>query len=74
MNTRECLKAIMEIKGVGTNKLADRMGKPPRFVSDRIRSNNIGIAHLNELLRMLDYKIVLMPRDVREQEEWFRIE
>ena len=74
MNTREALKAIMALRGVGTNKLADRMGKPPRFVSDRIRSNNIGIAHLNDLLRMLDYKVVLVPRETIEKEDWMRVE
>jgi hypothetical protein len=74
MTTREALKAIMAIRGVGTNKLADRMGKPPRFVSDRLRSPNIGIAHLNDLLRLLDYKIVLVPRETTEKEDWMRIE
>lgn len=74
MTTREALKTIMEKKGVGTNKLADRMNKPPRFVSDRLRSTNIGIQGLNELLRMLDYKIVLVPRETTEKEDWMRIE
>ena len=74
MNTREALKAIMEKRGVGTNKLADRMGKPPRFVSDRLRSSNITIQHLNELLRMLDYKVVLVPRETTEKEDWMRLE
>ena len=74
MTTREALKTIMEKRGVGTNKLADRMGKPPRFVSDRLRSHNIGIQHLNELLRILDYKIVLVPRETTEKEDWVRIE
>ena len=74
MNTKEALKEIMEKRGVGTNKLADRMGKPPRFVSDRIRSNNIGIMQLNELLRMLDYKIVLVPRETIEKEDWVKVE
>lgn len=74
MNTKEALKAIMEKRGVGTNKLADRMGKPPRFVSDRLRSNNIGIANLNELLRMLDYKVVLVPRETSEKDDWMKIE
>jgi hypothetical protein len=74
MTTKDALKTIMEKRGVGTNKLADRMGKPPRFISDRIRSKNIGILHLNELLRMLDYKIVLVPRETVEKEDWVRIE
>ena len=74
MTTREALKKIMELRAVGTNKLADRMGKPPRFVSDRLRSQNIGIQHLNELLRILDYKIVLVPRETTEKEDWVRIE
>lgn len=74
MTTREALKTIMEKRGVGTNKLADRMGKPPRFISDRIRSKNITILHLNELLRMLDYKIVLVPRETTEKEDWVRVE
>lgn len=74
MNTREALKAIMEKRGVGTNKLADRMGRSPRFISDRLRSTNIGVVNLIELLRMLDYKIVLVPRETTEKEDWMRIE
>ena len=55
----------MRNQEVGLNKVADRMGKTPRLVSDRLSQDNISIAKLNELLKVLDYKIMVVPRDAK---------
>lgn len=63
MKTSEAVREIMKEKDIGTSALADRIGKPPRLVSDRLRQDNISVDKLRELLRVMDYKIVIMPRN-----------
>ena len=65
MKAVEAVRAIMKEQDIGTNKMADRMGKPPRLVSDRLSQDNISITKLNEMLRLLDYKVMFVPRDTR---------
>lgn len=74
MKTTDALIQIKEKQGIGTNALADRIGKSPRLISERIRQDNISIEKLDEILRALDHKIIIVPREVREQEGWYRIE
>lgn len=74
MKTVEAVRKVMETQDVGTNKMADRLGKPPRLISDRLGQNNMSIAKLNEMLRILDYKVVIVPRDARIPEGGFEIE
>lgn len=74
MKTTDALIQIKEKQGIGTNALADRMGRNPRLISERIHQENISIGKLDEILRALDYKIVLVPRETREQEGWYRVE
>ena len=64
----------MKDTDVGTNTLADRLGKPARLVSDRLSQENISIEKLDEMLRLLDYKIVVLPRDARLPEGGIEIE
>ena len=74
MKTTDALKKIMQTQGIGTNKLADILGKRPTVISERIHQENISISKLNEMLKVLDYKIVLVPRETTEKEDWVRIE
>lgn len=74
MKTTEALKIIMKKQDIGTNKLADRLGKRPTVISERIHQENISISKLNEMLKVLDYKIVLVPRETSEKEDWVKVE
>lgn len=65
MKANEAVRDIMKSKDVGTKILAERMGKPARLVSDRLSQDNISIDKLTEMLRLMDYKIVLVPRDAK---------
>ena len=62
MKSNEAVREIMKKKDVGLSVLASRIDKTPRLVSDRLSQENISIEKLNELLRVLDYKIVVVPR------------
>lgn len=74
INTSDALKMIMEYRGVGLSELADRLGKNANVICQRIRQDNISITKLNEMLDVLDYKIVLMPKIVTTQEGWMTVE
>lgn len=74
MKITGAIREVMKMQGVGTNKMADRMNRPPRFVSDRLRLENISFEKADEMLRLLDYKIVIVPREARVPEGGFEIE
>lgn len=63
--TGRAIQAIMERKGIGTNALADAMGKPASTVCDRIYMKNISIDKLDEIVRIMGYKIMLVPRGTK---------
>ncbi|MGN0629259.1 MAG: hypothetical protein ACI4IW_06485 [Oscillospiraceae bacterium] len=62
MKTNEAVREIMKQQDVGVSAIASRINKTPRLVSDRLSQSNISIDKLNELLRVLDYKVVVVPR------------
>lgn len=77
MLAKKAVREVMERKQVGTNLLADRIGKPARLVCDRLsleKSENISVEKLTELLRAMDYKVVIMPRETRLGADWIEIE
>lgn len=60
--TGKAIMAIMEKREMGTIALADALGgKPVSTISDRIRQTNISVDKLNEIVRVLGYKIMLVP-------------
>jgi hypothetical protein len=64
MKANEAVREVMDRRGVGTNALASRMGnKPPRLVSDRLRMENISMDKLLEMLRVMDYRVIVVPRE-----------
>ncbi len=73
MKTGELIKQIMTIKEVRTNELARKMGVIPRVLTDRFRSENITVDKLNEILRSLDYKLVVVPVNSRTGKDSFEI-
>ena len=66
----EAVREIMRVQGKTMSSLAqslppDSNGKevPLRRISERLSQENISIKVLDEMLRVLGYKIVLMPAD-----------
>ena len=74
MNVMLATKEIMKKQSVGVNMLADRLGIKQNVLSERLRHENISIKKLSEMLRLLDYKIILVPRETRLPEGGFEIE
>lgn len=74
MKATAAVRKVMKEQGVGLSKLADRIEKSMRLVSDRLSQDNISVRNLREMLRGLDYKIVIMPRDVSTPKGGIEIE
>ena len=68
MKGRDVIKAIMEIKGVSNADLAGRLNITQATAWDRVNSKkvkDIPVSTLSEMLRALDYKVVIVPRNAR---------
>ena len=74
MKANEAVREIMTQQEVGLSVLASRIGKTPRLVSDRLSQENISIEKLNELLRALDYKIMIVPRSHTKKSGEYEVE
>ena len=77
MLVKKAIRAIMDRKGIGLNALAHRLGKNSQFVSDKLnpaKGLNMSTDKLDELIRAMDYKIVLMPTDVELEDGWFEVD
>lgn len=77
MLVKSAVRAIMERKGIGLNALAKEIGKIPQTVSDRLnpaKSTNLSIDKLDELIRAMGYKIVLVPEETKLKDGWYEVE
>ena len=74
MRANEAIREIMKEQEVGVSKLADRMNKKQSTISERLKQDNISLSKLNEMLRVLDYKIVVMPRNISTPKNSYEIE
>ena len=70
----EALKEVMKNKGVRPAVLCDRLGIKQNVLSERFRQKNVSVAKLNEMLRALDYKVVIVPRETRIPEGGYEVE
>lgn len=74
MKTVEAVREIMEQQNLGVNKIASRLNKKPNVISERLSQENISIVKLNELLRVLDYKTIIVPRNISIPKGGYEIE
>ena len=68
MKGRDVIKVIMETKGVTNADLAGRLHITQATAWDRVNSKkvkDIPVSTLSEMLRALDYKVVIVPRTAR---------
>ena len=77
MLVKSAVRAIMERTGTGNNALAKKIGKIPQTVSDRLnteKGTNMSTDKLDELIRAMGYKIVLVPEDTKVKDGWYEVE
>jgi hypothetical protein len=74
MKANEIIREVMMLKEVKPSTLASRLNIKNNVLSERLGQKNISIDKLNEMLRVLDYKIVIVPREARVQDGSFEVE
>lgn len=74
MKTTDAIREIMKEQGMTLGRMANTLDVPVRLISDRLRMDNISILKLKELLRVLDYKILIVPRGTRTPDGGYEIE
>lgn len=74
MIAMEAVKAIMAAKGIRPAVLCDRLRIKSNVLSERFKQKNVSVEKLNEMLRAMDYKVVIVPRDARVPDGGYEIE
>ena len=74
MKATTAVREVMTIRNEKVASLADKLKVKSNVLSERLSQDNISIVKLDEMLRLIDYKIVIVPRETREQEGWYRVE
>ena len=74
MIAMEALREVMKLKEVTTSVLADRLNIKQNVLSERYKQKNVSVSKLNEMLRMMDYKVVVVPKDARVPSGGFEVE
>lgn len=65
MKATEAVREIMARNAIKVATLAARLNIKSNVLSERLSQQNISIVKMNEMLRAMDYKIVVMPREAR---------
>ena len=74
MIAMEAVKEIMKLKDIRPAVLCDRLKIKSNVLSERFKQKNVSVEKLNDMLRAMDYKVVIVPRDARIPEGGFEIE
>lgn len=77
MKARELIKVIMEKQDVSNARMADRLNITQATLWDRLntkKAKDIPVSLLSEMLRALDYKVVLVPRSSRTPSDGYEVE
>jgi DNA-binding Xre family transcriptional regulator len=77
MKAREIIKVIMEKQDVSNACMADRLNITQAALWDRLntkKAKDIPVSMLSEMLRALDYKVVLVPRSSRVPTDGYEVE
>ena len=77
MKAREIIKYIMEKQSVNNASMADRLNITQAALWDRLntkKAKDIPVSMLSEMLRALDYKVVIVPRSNRRPSDGYEVE
>lgn len=74
MKAGDAIKKVMSEKSVKVAQMAYMTGKKSNVISERLSQDNISVGKMMEMLRVLEYKVVIMPRDAKMQDGWYEVE
>lgn len=65
MTASEAIKEILKLKELNQAKLSDMLNIPLKTLNERLRHKNISVNKLDETLRVMGYKIMIVPRETK---------
>lgn len=65
MTASESIKEILKLKELNQAKLSDMLDIPLKTLNERLRHKNISVNKLDETLRVMGYKIMVVPRETK---------
>ena len=77
MRGREILKAVMQNVGVSNATLAKRLGVSNATIWERLNNKNvkdIPVSLLSTMLRVMNYKVIVVPADSSTPDGGFEID
>lgn len=77
MTSKEIVNNLMRTQGVSNAEIAAKLNLTQAALWDRLnpkKTNNMTVKKFNEMLKMLDYKIVAVPRKTRLPEGGFEVD
>ena len=73
MKSYEALRALMVLQGLKPTQLARRLNVSKQVMNSRLTKIKT-ISSFLETVKMMDYKVVLVPSATRVKEDWFVVE
>jgi hypothetical protein len=77
MLAKAIIRDIMEKNGIGPAALAKMLGfKYVQTVTDRLgtgKSTNLSTDKLDEMVRVLGYKVIVVPESVKMKDGWYEV-
>ena len=74
MIAMDAVREIMKLKDMRPAVLCGRLKIKSNVLSERFKQKNVSVEKLNDMLRAMDYKVVVVPRDTRIPEGGYEIE
>lgn len=77
MTGREIIKNIMKEQGITNAEMADRLNITQATLWDRLNNKkvkDIPLSLLNDMLRVLDYSVQIVPRATRTPDKGYKVE
>jgi hypothetical protein len=74
VKVHEAIRKVMEVTSTKVADIAFRTNKKSNVISERLTQENISVKLLDEMLRVMNYKIVIVPREARIPEGGYDIE
>lgn len=65
MTASEAIKEILKLKELNQARLSDMLNIPLKTLNERLRHKNISVNKLDETLRVMGYKIMVVPRETK---------
>ena len=74
MKVNEIIKTLMKEQGIKPKMLADRLDEAHNTILGRLNREQWTVRVLQQTLRVLDYKIMIVPSDTRETKNTYTID